>query len=153
MGRALSQDLRDGVIAAVDGGMSRNAAAARLGVAVATAVCWVRAWRKEELPTPRPKGCDLRSRRIEGYLEVILAAIDEQVDFTLVELSALLRGRHNTWCAPSATWRFLDPPRDDLQKRSAHASEQERPDVAVCRRVWSDAQPDVDQARLVFINA
>ena len=138
MGRALSQDLRDGVIAAVDGGMSRNAAAARLGVAVATAVCWVRAWRKEELPTPRPKGCDLRSRRIEGYLEVILAAIDEQVDITLVELSALLRERHGASFAPSTIWRFLDRHGMTFKKNSARlragAARRRRAQASLVRR-------------------
>ncbi|NPD69645.1 transposase (plasmid) [Lichenicola cladoniae] len=96
------------MIAAVDGGMSRNAAAARFGVAVATAVRWVRAWRTEGLTTPRPKGGDLRSQRIESYREVILAAIDAQVDITLVELSELLRERNGASFAPSTIWRFLD---------------------------------------------
>ena len=45
MARTLSQDLRSRVIAAVDGGMSRNAAAERFGVAIATAVRWVHVWR------------------------------------------------------------------------------------------------------------
>ena len=108
MARTLSQDLRDRVIAAVDGGMSRNAAAERFGVAVATAVRWVRAWRTEGLPTPYPKGGDLRSQRIEAHRDAILAAIDAQVDITLVELSALLRERHGASFAPSTIWRFLD---------------------------------------------
>ena len=71
MARTLSQDLRDRVIAAVDGGMSRNAAAKRFEVAVATAVRWVRSWRTDGLPTPRPKGGDLRSQRIEEYRDVV----------------------------------------------------------------------------------
>ena len=41
MGKTLSEDLRVRVITAVEGGMSRNAAAARFGIAVATAVRWV----------------------------------------------------------------------------------------------------------------
>ena len=151
MGRTLSQDLRDRVIAAVDGGMSRNAAAARFGVAVATAVRWVQTWRTEGLPTPRPKGGDLRSQRIEGYREVILAAIEAQVDVTLVELSELLRERHGASFAPSTIWRFLNRHGMTL-KKTAHASEQERPDVAVRRQAWFDAQPDLDPARPVFID-
>jgi transposase len=108
MARTLSQDLRDRVIAAVDGGMSRNAAAVRFGVAAATAVRWVRAWRTDGLPTPRPKGGDLRSQRIEAYRDVILAAVDAQKDMTLVELSTLLREQHGAAFAPSTIWRFLD---------------------------------------------
>lgn len=138
MGRTLSQDLRNRVIAAVDGGMSRNAAAARFGVAVATAVRWVRAWRTEGVPTPRPKGGDLRSQRIEGYREVILAAIDAQVDVTLVELSELLRDRHGASFAPSTIWRFLDRHGMTFKKNStrqrAGATGRRRPQAGLVRR-------------------
>jgi transposase len=37
-------------------------------------------------------------------------------------------------------------------KKTAHASEQQRPDVARRRRAWFDAQPDLDPERLVFID-
>ncbi len=37
-------------------------------------------------------------------------------------------------------------------KKTAHASEQERPDVARRRRAWFEAQPDLDPERLVFID-
>ena len=151
MARTLSQDLRDRVIAAVDGGMSRHAAAERFGVAVATAIRWVRAWRTDGVPTPRPKGGDLRSQRIEKYQDVILAAVEAQVDITLVELSELLHEQHGASFAASTIWRFLD--RHGMTvKKTAHASEQERPDVAVRRQAWFDAQPDLDPAHLVFID-
>lgn len=39
----------------------------------------------------------------------------------------------------------------NLEKK-AHASEQERPDVAARRRAWFEAQPDLDPERLVFID-
>lgn len=37
-------------------------------------------------------------------------------------------------------------------KETAHASEQERPDVAARRQAWFDAQPDLDPLDLVFID-
>jgi transposase len=37
-------------------------------------------------------------------------------------------------------------------KKTAHASEQERPDVATRRQAWHDAQPRLDAKRLVFID-
>lgn len=37
-------------------------------------------------------------------------------------------------------------------KKTAHAAEQERPDVAVRRRAWFDGQPDFDPGKLVFID-
>ncbi len=37
-------------------------------------------------------------------------------------------------------------------KKTAHASEQERPDVACRRLAWFEAQPDLDPDKLVFID-
>ena len=37
-------------------------------------------------------------------------------------------------------------------KKTAHASEQERPDIARRRWAWFEAQPDLDPERLVFID-
>lgn len=37
-------------------------------------------------------------------------------------------------------------------KKTAHASEQERPDVAARRHAWFEAQPDLDPTHLVFID-
>jgi transposase len=44
------------------------------------------------------------------------------------------------------------PPADHAQKKSAHAAEQDRPDILTRRRAWFDAQPDLDPERLVFID-
>ena len=151
MTRALSQDLRSRVITVVEGGMSCHGAAERFGIAVSTAVRWVRAWRAEGRATALPQGGDLRSHRIEAYGGMILAAIEAEVDITLVELADLLRSQHGASFAPSTVWRFLD--RHDLSfKKTAHASEQERPDVAARRQAWFDAQPDLDPEDLVFID-
>jgi transposase len=107
MGKTLSEDLRVRVIAAVDGGMSRNAVAGRFGIAVATAVRWLRAWRETGATAAKPKGGDLRSHRIEAYHDVILGAVEAQADVTLVELSELLRREHGASFAPSTIWRFF----------------------------------------------
>ena len=107
MGKSLSEDLRVRVIAAVEGGMSRNAAAARFGIAVATAVRWLRAWHETGATTPKPKGGDLRSHRIEAYRAVIFGAIEAQVDITLAELAELLHREHGASFAPSTIWRFF----------------------------------------------
>ena len=64
MAGALSQDLRSRLIAAVDGGMSRNSAAERFGVAISTAVRWLRAWYDHKRPSALPVGGDKRSHRI-----------------------------------------------------------------------------------------
>ena len=40
----------------------------------------------------------------------------------------------------------------DIQKKTAHALEQEREDVLKRRQDWFDRQPDLDPQRLVFID-
>jgi transposase len=119
MARPLSQDLRSRVIAVVDCGMSCNAAAERFGIAVSSAVRWVRAWRAEGRATALPQGGDLRSRHIEVYRDVILAAIKAEVDITLVELAELLRREHGASFAPSTVWRFLDRHAMTVKKNGA----------------------------------
>jgi transposase len=46
----------------------------------------------------------------------------------------------------------LRPARNHREKKSAHAAEQERPDVLRRRETWFEGQLDLDPARLVFID-
>ncbi len=108
MARALSNDLRERVIDAVDGGMSRRAAAARFGVAVSTAIKWVRRWRESGSRRPRPQGGDKRSHRIEAHRAEILALIEASPDITLAEIANHLKVRHGLKVAQSTVWRLLD---------------------------------------------
>ena len=39
-----------------------------------------------------------------------------------------------------------------MEKKTAHASEQERPDILKRREDWFDSQLDLDPERLVFID-
>ncbi len=138
MARSLSQDLRSRVIAVVEDGMSCNAAAARFGIAVSSAVRWMRAWRAEGRATALPQGGDLRSHHIEAYRDVILAAVEAEVDITLVEIAALLHREHGTSFASSTVWRFLD--RHDLTfkkngaRQRAGAARRRRPATGLVRR-------------------
>ena len=71
MTKPLSIDLRERLISAVDGGMSRRSAARRFGVAASTAIKWVDQWRRTGHVRPRPQGGDKRSYRIEVHGEEI----------------------------------------------------------------------------------
>jgi len=42
--------------------------------------------------------------------------------------------------------------RPDVQKKTAHASEQDRPDVKAKREAWFESQLDLDPTKLVFID-
>ena len=90
MGKALSVDLRDRVVAAVEGGLSRRKAAERFGVSISSAIRWTVRSRTSGTVRPRPMGGDQRSGRIEAYAPVILAAVEAKSDITLVELRAML---------------------------------------------------------------
>ena len=86
MGRYLSGDLRIRVIRAIEGGLSRRAAAARFGVGVSSAIRWMNAYLSEGRATAKPQGGDQRSGRIEAQHDFLIQAIEEAPDITLAEL-------------------------------------------------------------------
>ena len=47
---------------------------------------------------------------------------------------------------------FFRPASDHAQKKTAHANEQDRPDILKRREEWFDGQLDLDPERLVFID-
>ena len=127
MAKTLSEDLRGRVIAAVEAGSSRRAAAERFGIAVASAIRWVSAFRTTGATAAKPKGGDLRSQRIEVFRDVILQAIEAQKDVTLVDLAAMLDREHGAVFAPSTVHRFLVRHRITLKKsRRTRASRSAR---------------------------
>ena len=86
MAQYLSEDLRIRVIGAVEGGMSRNAAARRFGVSIASAVRWMDEYLRSGRMAPRPRGGDRRSGRIEAQHDFLMRAVRETPDITLAEL-------------------------------------------------------------------
>ncbi|HUF44944.1 MAG TPA: IS630 family transposase [Aestuariivirgaceae bacterium] len=150
MATALSNDLRKRVLAAVDGGMSCRQAAEHFGVSAASAIRWNDRRRREGNFAPKALGGDRRSGRIEAHGELILSLIDEMPDITLAELRARL-AENGIAVAVSTLWRFFKR-RGIAQKKTAHAAEQDRPDVVKRRREWFEGQIDLDPERLVFID-
>ena len=108
MTKSLSKDLRERVVSAVEGGMTRRSAAKRFGVAPSTAIKWVDRWRRTGDIGPRPRGGDHRSHRIEAHAEEILALIVGTPDTTLAELAEHLEETHGVVVAQSTIWRLLD---------------------------------------------
>jgi transposase len=106
MGHCLSEDLRKRVVAEVEKGSSRRAAAARFGVSVSSAIRWVQAFRQMGSPEAKPQGGDRRSKRIEAHRVFIMKTIINRKDVTLVELQDLLtkRGAH---FGIGTLWRFF----------------------------------------------
>lgn len=113
MSKALSLDLRERVIAAIDGGLCR--AAARFGVSAASAIRWRKLTLSQGDARPGPLGGDRRSGLIEKNADVILAMLDAKPDITLAELQAGLADR-GVELSGSSIWRFFDRRRITLKK-------------------------------------
>nr|WP_258158480.1 IS630 family transposase [Rhizobium sp. TH2] len=149
MARALGEDLRFRVLKAADEGASARQAAARFGVGVSSAIRWIARAKIGEL-SPRPQG-RRHGSRLDGYADFVFGMIDDRKDITLNEMVERLeaqcsirvgRSTLNDWLRGHG-WTF---------KKSAHALEQERPDILKRRHAWFDGQRDLDPAKLVFID-
>ena len=108
MAKSLSNDIRERLVGAVTGGMSRRAAAKRFGIAASTAIKWVDQWHRSGGVSARPRGGDTRSRAMEQHAEEVLALIEETPDVTLCELVQHLDEAHGVKASSSMVWRLLD---------------------------------------------
>ena len=93
MPQVLSQDVRKRVVAAVDGGMSCRAAAARFGVSASSAIRWRQLVVQHGTPAAKPQGGDRGAVRVDAHAAFIPGAIEAKDDITLAELQALLGER------------------------------------------------------------
>ena len=147
MARAYSQDLRDRVI---DAGTSARQAAERFGIGVATAIVWVRRAHEGER-SARKQGQPKRSK-LDPHREFLMALIEAEPDITIAEMQERLRNEAGHRGVGRHGLDLPGPCRPDVQKKTAHASEQERPDVLRRREAWFEGQLDLDPEQLVFID-
>ena len=105
MAKPYSEDLRERVVAAVDGGLSRRRAAGLFGVAVSTVVHWVGRWRASGSVAAKPMGGDHRSR-LTGERAWLLDRIAAVPDLTLEELRDELKQR-DVMVGYGTVWRFF----------------------------------------------
>ncbi|WP_244639150.1 IS630 family transposase [Bosea sp. ANAM02] len=150
MARALSDDLRGRVLQASTDGASARQAAVRFGVGISTAIRWIARARLGET-TARIQG-RRRTSRLDAHEAFIVGLIEERRDITLNEMMARLSGERSVVIGHSALSAWLCGRGWTFKKKTAHALEQERPDVLKRRRDWFEAQPDLDPRRLVFID-
>ena len=90
MPSALTVDLRERVVAAIEVGASRRQAAKRFGVGVASAVRWHERFRQI---APKPMGGDRNSQRLEAQAALILRLNEEHPLSFLRELRDRLSER------------------------------------------------------------
>jgi transposase len=107
MSKPYSLDLRDRVVAAVEtGGLSRHQAAARFGVAVSTAVHWVRRYRSTGSVAPSQIG-GYKPRTLRGdHAEWLIARCREK-DFTISQLVEELQATRGLRVDRHSVWEFL----------------------------------------------
>lgn len=115
MSKALSVDLRERVVAAIAGGLSRREAATRFGVSASSAIRWWSQHRESGTVAPKALGGDRRSARIEAHAPLILGILAQQPDITLVELRAELAGA-GFQAGVTTLWRFFERRRITLKK-------------------------------------
>ena len=112
----LSNDLRLRVVLAIEGGLSRRAAAAKFDVSVASAVRWHQRYKRTGSVEPDAVGGDRHSHRVEAHAARVLGWIDAQRDLTLVEIADRLAGEGHVF-APATIWRLLDRHNYTVKKR------------------------------------
>lgn len=118
MAKALSVDLRQRVVAAIDAGLSRRRAAAQFNVSPASAVRWSERHREHGDVAPERQGGDRRSHRIEAHAQLILDAVAARPDITLAELRDTLAA-HGAASSIASLWRFFDRRKITLKKDGA----------------------------------
>ncbi len=113
---ALSDDLRERLVAAVNAGQSRRAAGEQFGVSAASAVRWMQRVRETGSFAAKPSGGDNRSDRIENQADFILAAVAAKPDITLAELRAKLIDERAEAFGTTTIWRFFQRRKITLKK-------------------------------------
>ena len=149
MARPLSNDLRERIVHAVEGGMSRNAVAKIYDVAVSAVVKLMQRWQETGSFEAKPMG-GYRGHKLSEHTELVQQLVKAKPDITLAELRAQLKAR-KIKVGQTSIFRFLNH-LGLSYKKTVHASEQERPDVKAARAAWKENQPNLDPAKLIFID-
>lgn len=117
MVRPYSLDLRERVVAAVEGGQTCRAAAETFGVSVASVVKWSQRARETGSAAARPMG-GKRPVLLAGQRAFILGRIKTKPDISLRALAAELAGRGIT-VSYGAVWTFVHRQGLSHKKKSA----------------------------------
>jgi transposase len=140
--------MRQRLIAEVESGASRRAAAEEFAVSASTAIIWVKCFRETGRCAAKPRGGSISP--LEEHADFLLSLIEKEPDLTLDEMVLTMR-RHRILGSRTAVWRFFKRHKITF-KKSLRAAEQERADVARARRRWMQEQGMFDPAHLVFID-
>ncbi len=138
MGKPYSLDLRKRVVAAIEGGMSRNQAAKQFGVAISTAIGWMHRLDETGSVAPGQMGGH-KPKKISGEHAIWLSQRIRNDDFTLRGLVAELAGRglkvdyHSVWDFVHTEKLSFKKKRGGWRTRSSRRSAAARPMDKVSR--------------------
>ena len=107
MGRAYSDDLRQRVLAAIEGGLSARQAAKLFGIGPATAIVWRRRYRETGEATARQPG-QPRGSKLDAHEEFLLEIVASTPDISLAEMVARLSRECTISTSQATVWRFFD---------------------------------------------
>jgi transposase len=116
MPRAYSGDMRQRLIAEVESGASRRAAAEELAVSASTAIIWVKCFRETGRCAAKPRGGSISP--LEEHVDFLLSLIEKEPDLTLDEIVLTMR-RHRILGSRTAVWRFFKRHKITFKKRMA----------------------------------
>ena len=115
MGKPYSLDLRKRVVAAIEGGMSRNQAAKQFGVAISTAIGWMQRVDETGSVAPGQMGGH-KPKAISGEHRVWLLQRIKDRDFTLRGLVAELAER-GLKVDDRSVWEFVHAEKLSFKKK------------------------------------
>jgi len=116
MPKAYSADMRERVIAEVEGGASRREAAEEVEVSASTAIIWVKCFRETGRCAAKPRGGSVS--RLEEYADFLLGLIKKEPDLTLDEVALAMR-KHKIPGSRTAVWRFFKRHKITFKKKPA----------------------------------
>lgn len=102
----LSNDLRKRLVKAVEGGMSRNAAAVRFEVSISAVVKLHQRWKTSGSYEPNTVG-GYRGHKLTAHRQLVEELLKDKPDMTLMELKQRLAAVH-IGVSTSAIDRFLN---------------------------------------------
>ena len=150
MGKPYSDDLRERVVAAIEAGHTREEVAELYNMALSTVGGFIK--RKRETGSVSPdKFGGYKTFSLEPHTYLVEELVAEQPDSTLAELQSRL-AKEKVEVSQSGISRFLHHINLTFKKKSVHAAEQDRPDVAAARKALRKQQPTLDPKQLVFID-
>jgi transposase len=118
-------------VAIVEGGESAREAARLLQIGASTAIRWMERWTTTGSVDAKPGTGHSRSP-LEKHKQWLLDLVATEPDLTLDEICARLRAQKKQKAGIGSIWRFYDRHHITF-KKTLHAAEQDRPDVAADR--------------------